>query len=710
MVALMALRFVRRKGLFGITWGTPGAGTFESSWLFDHGLPLSPSSSMDQPYAKHPVVAVAISTLCEDAASVPWEVFPSGNSDDKIEDHPLIDFMERPNPHMTGHQMWVGTYLSMKLFGEAFWWFPQLSIGRPGGLRATRRASGGLTLLDPRAMRADTQSGSVAWTLRTNNREVALDEDSLVQFKRPNPYDPVRGLSELQSLLMEVEGDAAASAYNKRFFGEQGGVPSGFLIPHENDATTAEARRVFAERFNRSHESGRRFVAVVPPGWKWQDIGIAPRDMEFKALREYSREQILSVFGVPPFMAGVLEKASHWNAREQREMYWLGTITRFLTSIQQTINAEFLPKAGIDGVRLFPAWEQVKALTENLDEKVAVAQKLFAMGWSKRAINERLELGMDVDDLNDADVGYLPWNVVPVDSMNEPRQPMTQPGTAQTEDQPDDESTRSLVRALPEADADERRRTLIWRNLVTRYRDIEITFDGRVRRHFKDIEQEVLSNIQSIKGWRAVRTKAEGDVDDLLFNLVAFVRKLIDLTKPLHAQAIKRGGETIVADIGSAISFDMTDPRVIATLATLSGKIKGIDETIETALRDSLTEGLAEGESVNDLAKRVREVMHVARGRSMTIARTEVGRAFNSGRHIAMQDAGVREHEWMTSRDVDVRDLHQKLDGVKARVGETFIDRDNTDTGMMFPQDPEGSAEQVINCRCVALPVIRGTA
>lgn len=702
------LGLVRKKGLFGITWGTPGAETWDYAYRFEHGLSLDNSNSITEPYARHAVVATAISTFVGDAASVDWELYPEGRDDDQIESHPILDFFDKPNPNMSGYQLWIGTYLSLKIWGEAFWYYPDLTIGGRGGLRATSSSTGGLALLDPRKVKLDMTGGRMSWKLHTLDGDLVLDPEVLTQFKRPNPYNPYRGLSELESLRVEIDGDAAAADYNRRFFAEQGGVPSGFLIPSETMPSTVEERDEFAKRMNRSHESGRKFIATIPPGWTWQDIGVTTKDMEFRALREYSREQILAVFGVPPFMAGVLDKANYANAREQRETYWLGTITRFLTMVQQVINYDFLPKVGVSGVLLYPDWESVKSLTENLNEKVDVAAKLFAMGWPKRAINERLELGMDVDSLEDADIGYIPFNVMPTSFALDPPQPQMLPEPTDEEEAEDDtegDNEEAGSKALPDPEARERQRTLIWRNIIARTRDIEIRFASSLRKHFRDIEQEVLANLNGLKGWKVSNKK--GTVEDLLFDLEEAVRSLIRTSEPLHKQAIKRGGESVLSDLDLGLDFDMLDPRVVAKVTELTGKIKRIDKTIEQFLRQSLAEGVENGESIGDLAKRVRAVMDASKSRSLTIARTETGFAYNSGRNIAMQEAGVQEHEWVTARDMSVRDSHQLLDGQRTRIGEPFTDKSGRPTGMLYPQDPSAPAAEVINCRCVALPVTR---
>ena len=49
---------------------------------------------------------------------------------------------------------------------------------------------------------------------------------------------------------------------------------------------------------------------------------------------------------------------------------------------------------------------------------------------------------------------------------------------------------------------------------------------------------------------------------------------------------------------------------------------------------------------------------------------------------------------WVTAQDDNVRDEHKALNGEIRKHDEPFSN------GLMYPQDPDGDAASVINCRC----------
>jgi len=671
------------------------------SWLRDAMPEGRVGAPVSEPYAEHSTTALAIEILSCDSAAVGWELRRKGE-EEPIEEHPVLDLFRSPNPFMLGEQLFTGTYVVDHLFGEAWWYFPDLIVGKEAGALERLESGGELWLIDPRRMEYRIKGGEIQWRLNQGNGELmTLDPEKLVQFKRFNPYDPFRGLSKMASIIAEVESDVAASRYNRAFFNDQNGVPTGLIIPSTpkqggmslplDDA----GRREFLRTFNDKHAK-RRGIGMLPPGYSWIDMGISQRDMDYRGLREYSREEVLALWGVPPFLAGVLDKANYANAREQKEVYWQGTVTRFLKRYASVLTYDFLPKVGLGEYSLTPKWDTVKALLENLAEKTEVASKWFALGIPKKVINERLEMGWNEEDIADYSDGYLPLNLIPTGSIgdafrNPPPPPDTEPGEEEIEEE---EEERALVRTK---DARETRRAATWKNLIVRSRDLEVAFDRVMRSHFKSIEQEALATIDSFKGWTARLTKNEEGLE--VFDLAGADRKLVRRTKPHHAAALKRGGQTVLADIGIAINFDVNDPLVIAALTELSAKIKAVNRTVEAALRRSLTEGIAARETIDQLRDRVQQVTRVSLGRSRTIARTETGRAFNSGRNLSMKQAGITKHEWLSARDPDVRDSHFAVDGEVANIGEPF------GNGLLFPQDPAGPPGEIINCRCVAVPV-----
>lgn len=692
----------RIKGLFGINWGIPGANTWEFSHNWVRALDtLRNPDTLDSPFAQVGPFQRAVSVISRDAAGVEWEFFnvdAAGNpGDEPVEGHPVTALWRQPNSMMFGSQLMIGSYISYFVFGEWIWYYPDLQVGRRGGFRAAERSLGDLVLLNPLAVIRKRENGAIRYSMRDEQGvERELDAERLTRSARYNPYSDLHGLPLSVAIAQELLGYHAASAWNARFFNEQNGVPTVLLTPSQGTIMSPDKAKQFEERWTQRHGQKRAF-GVLPAGWTAEDFGANQRDMDFSALQQFGRDEILAVAGVPPLVAGYLTRSVTYNASEQKELYWESTIHHFLLEQQAAINYDFLPKIGV-AERVFPKWEAVQAMLENLTEKTTVAKEWFMMGLSKRVINERLEMGWDPDQIEDYETAYLPMNLTPVDFLTDPPMPPAD-GNLPPNDGEDDEDSQ-VDRGYADRGREERR-ALIWRNIAYAPRDLEREFHRMMRQHYKRIAAEVNDNLSGVRGWRSKWvTKQE---DSVVFDVDAAVERLQKRAAPLHEATIKRGAKVLLADLGLEYSFNVEAPRVLALLTQLRFRLDGITRTMAKQMRLSLAEGISNSETIDQLRDRVAAVLDVSLGRARTVASTETGVAFNSGRNEAMVQAGINKQQWLSARDPDVRETHAPgtgVDGEVIEMGETFSN------GLRWPQDPSGAPGETINCRCVALPIV----
>ena len=123
-------------------------------------------------------------------------------------------------------------------------------------------------------------------------------------------------------------------------------------------------------------------------------------------------------------------------------------------------------------------------------------------------------------------------------------------------------------------------------------------------------------------------------------------------------------------------------------------------------VRSALTQSFLTGESIPDMAARLRSVVDVNTRSSIRIARTAITGAENRARvdsYVSANDMGIEcEKQWMAALDGRTRDSHRKLDGTHVKPDKKF------DNGCRFPGDPEAPAAEVYNCRCTLVAYIPG--
>lgn len=115
-------------------------------------------------------------------------------------------------------------------------------------------------------------------------------------------------------------------------------------------------------------------------------------------------------------------------------------------------------------------------------------------------------------------------------------------------------------------------------------------------------------------------------------------------------------------------------------------------------LTSAVTQGVLQGESVPNVAKRIREVTTMDYNASLRAARTALTCAENMGRQYTYEKALAKgitgKKVWLATLDGRTRDSHRELDGVKVGIMEAFSN------GLIAPGDPMGDPSEVYNCRC----------
>lgn len=166
----------------------------------------------------------------------------------------------------------------------------------------------------------------------------------------------------------------------------------------------------------------------------------------------------------------------------------------------------------------------------------------------------------------------------------------------------------------------------------------------------------------------------------------------------------------IEKDLGAQINFGLYDAHTVSRLIRdepelLPRKVvngKKLEAWNQKVIANSISQGIIQGESIDEISKRIARDTCISAGRSSTLyARTAVTGAQNAGRMERLHEAkdmGINvKKRWMATLDNRTRDAHAELDGQTVDVDEPF----QSDLGpIMYPGDPTANPANVYNCRC----------
>ena len=158
---------------------------------------------------------------------------------------------------------------------------------------------------------------------------------------------------------------------------------------------------------------------------------------------------------------------------------------------------------------------------------------------------------------------------------------------------------------------------------------------------------------------------------------------------------------------------DEIDIIVQSYIATVTAtKVTQVTETTKRQIRQAIKKGIADGLSIAEIGKLIRQNKSFAPYRSTMIARTETHSAMNYANFEISKSIGLNNpvKQWRSALDVRTRAWHRNMNGTVVPRDEMFkvttpiAGGGFTENRMNYTGDYEnGGALNVINCRCFTL-------
>ena len=255
--------------------------------------------------------------------------------------HAALDLWNKPNPFMNRNRLVETFQQHMELTGEAW-----LTVSRTDGfdiplelwpVRPDRIA--------PIPHHDDFLAGYVY--AGPDGERVPLRLNDVIQMMMPNPMDIYRGMGPVQSVLTSIDADRYSVEWNRAFF-ENSAIPGGII---EIDKTLSDPEfRNMVDRWEETHRGVNRAhrVSVLEHG-TWKDASYSMKDMQFKELREVSRDVIREAFGISKTMLGQTEDVNRATAQAAELVFSRWVLKARLDRIKSALNNSLLPMYGSGG-------------------------------------------------------------------------------------------------------------------------------------------------------------------------------------------------------------------------------------------------------------------------------------------------------------------------------------------------------------------------
>lgn len=222
--------------------------------------------------------------------------------------------------------------------------------------------------------------------------------------------------------------------------------------------------------------------------------------------------------------------------------------------------------------------------------------------------------------------------------------------------------------------------------------------DLRLAGQYKGFLQDVLHGLEQLSEpqQEAIRSAVESAYAVCYDGMAAAVKEAAS-----GSTSLQNALHGLSASTPEAVAHIVEHPMQKLTLSHVLQKKR---RQITHKIRQTLSVGLANGDSYPQMANRIADALSGDYKKAIRVVRTEANRAINRGfqdvseeaAHLLQGSEYLEVKEWCSAEDGDVRDAHRKLDGKVIPATEAFeIDGKKAQCPGGF-----GVAELDINCRC----------
>lgn len=656
-----------------------------------------------------------VTAISSNASSLDLDVHRE--SGEVIEGHWLSRLWANPNPLLSGRTFGEYVWQRLETRGEAFVYLDRgdtASLAEPVGMWPI---FGDVTVVVDKNLAGEI----VGYVVDVGGRRVALLANEVLWLRYPDAENEWGSLAPLAAAAHAVGMDAHARAWQ---MGElkNGARPTavvylGDLEEEQHD----EVVQSYRSRIEGAHNAGRTLFVSSAVAAKVERLSLTPEELGWLDTRRTAWEEISVALGVPKDY--LLGGATYENRDAARSTLWSDTIIGKLEVVAGELARQLLNP----GERARFNTDDVAALQEN--EKSKSERTNAAVERDVMTLDEaRALIGLDPLPNGVGELTLTAYRTL-----------------LQLEAQALLLTTDPTARQMPPLQLGalgKAKRTTPLALPVPRTVRVGLTFDEAqheydvhekigaraVKRLAAKQEAIVLANLHKLFGrsgsWATKRTGLQNAIGDLLKYVDhdpedegyrtardavrAQVDDLLDAERAalMTREQIEsfmqgvwmRGGETTAKQLG--IGFDVFEPLVLDRMDARLDELAGmVTETTRTVLEEKvLLEGVAAGESVDQLAARVRSIFgDLSSWRAQMIARTETVGGMNGASYITAEESGVvTGRVWLATGDTRTRDSHVAVNEERVK---TFGTRYSN--GCLHPGN--GPAAEVIMCRCTEM-------
>jgi HK97 family phage portal protein len=638
-------------------------------------------------------VYACIRSIASNFSQAPIKIYKKG-TDKEVISGPSYQLFKTVNPLSDPFDLWYGLQVYKQNYGEAFIHIILNDAGVPSMIE-------NLNPLYVKPIIDTSDNILLGWKYQKGNVNETIDKKEMLQFKYLNPDNAIRGLSPLSAAQKSIETDDRARELNLNML-KFGQFPGSAIEVEKklDDKQYERLKKQVESRHKGSKKAGR--LLLLEGGAKYKETKINNNDIQYIDQRKLTKEEIHASFSVHTAITGSTDAFNRANMQEIKKEFWTKLIIPELMATEFNLNTNFFDVYFPDEYCMFDI-SKIAELQTDHKLLAEISQIYINMYVPFVEVNRRFNLKFEVDQYPWLKTSLVPFNLI--DAYQLVNGSSTTPATQENDFFKLYKSIDSYLHKKNKST--EEKKYIIWKSFIQSYAPLKNKYQSALRTFLFSLRQEVLNNFYENIGQLGIedyttKIKKQIEADIPLFDFNTNLNKLKEMSTPFIEDAVKQGKKLALEELSIEAAFELTEPNLIDFFNLKIRNLEQILLTTQNNIKKTLQGAIEAGLTVEETAEEIRGLMTVTANRSRTIARTEIGGAINGGKNETFINNGVEFKEWVQSFDDDVRETHRLSgDSSIVPIGEPF------ENGLMFPNDPAGPVEEVVNCRCTMAAVIK---
>lgn len=578
-----------------------------------------------------------------------------GSLREQIE-HPFLELWESPNNFQVSWELkyFMGTYFGV--YGNYYLLILKGALsGRPRSL----------IILDP--ARVTPKSSSSEWIsyyeYNMGTEKVKLEPSEVIHLRYPYSGSVTTGRPIIDSIADIVDVDKYQQALTKKFYKEGGFL--GLTFSTSGTLTNSAFTRAVEQLKSKYSGSENAFkVAVFEQGLQPIKAAYSIKDMELTAQRKLTQEEVMTAFRIPKLLlGGGAEGYTKASSESAEYTYAQSMIDPLLKYVGQVLTRHI--KNIYNDSKLVAKFDSVAP--KDVERKLAYYKDMVGIG--ALTINE-VRVEEDYDPL-DYDLARVPILNVGGAAINIATQEQIGAVPNNVIEQPSEQPAQKDF--TKEYD-------LYWKQYDRRFRKELTQFKKTVSDFFDNQEKRLIDRLNQ---------KSIFIVEDFFDS--GELNILLNMFENAYTRFLEKG-----MMFGGLVNID--SPLLKSKVAEFIKQQESINETTKNTLVKKIKD--ADDSEIKSVINK--SYQNFKDSRVEVIASNAVGSGFNLGLLVSYKLQGYKKKMWVSQKDGVTRDDHFIADGQVVDIDEPFIVGGEM---LQYPDDPSGSPEQTINCRCVLIGI-----